>query len=89
MYDLSEVFSKTLSKDSIFLCDSGFVDVILPTNVRFKKQICIHPASQGSMGFALPAIVGAYSTGKKNIVSVIGDGSVMMNLQEFPDYKTL
>lgn len=88
LYDLSEVFSKTLSKDSIFLCDSGFVDVILPTNVRFKKkQICIHPASQGSMGFALPAIVGAYSTGKKNIVSVIGDGSVMMNLQEFQTIK--
>ena len=59
------------------------MDVILPTNIDFKKkQICIHPVSQGSMGFALPAIIGAHSTGKKNIVSVIGDGSIMMNLQE-------
>ena len=91
LYELSEVFSNTLLKDSIFLCDSGFIDVILPTNINFKKnQICIHPVSQGSMGFALPAIIGAHSTGKKNIVSVIGDGSIMMNLQELQtikDYK--
>jgi len=91
LYELSEVFSKTLSVDSIFLCDSGFIDVILPTNINFKKnQICIHPVSQGSMGFALPAIIGAHSTGKKDIVSVIGDGSIMMNLQELQtikDYK--
>ncbi len=84
LYELAEVFSKTLPQDCIFLCDSGFIDVILPTNINFKKkQICIHPVSQGSMGFALPAIIGAHSTGRKNIVSVIGDGSIMMNLQEF------
>ena len=88
LYELSEVFSKTLPSNSVFLCDSGFIDVILPTNIRFrKKQICIHPVSQGSMGFALPAIIGAYTTGKKNIVSVIGDGSIMMNLQELQTIK--
>ena len=88
LYHLSEVFSECLSKDTIFICDSGFVDVILPTNIKFKKgQICIHPVSQGSMGFALPSIIGAHSTGKKNIVSVIGDGSIMMNLQELQTLK--
>ena len=88
LYELSEVFSKTLAMDSIFLCDSGFIDVILPTNINFKKnQICIHPVSQGSMGFALPAIIGAHSTGRKDIVSVIGDGSIMMNLQELQTIK--
>ena len=34
------------------------------------------------MGFALPGIIGAYYASKGPIVSVIGDGSVMMNLQE-------
>ena len=88
LYNLSEVFSKTLHRDAVFICDSGFVDVILPTNIKFKeKQICIHPVSQGSMGFALPSIIGAHSTGKKNIVSVIGDGSIMMNLQELQTIK--
>lgn len=88
LYDLAEVFSEKLPLDSVFLCDSGFVDVILPTNIKFKKnQICIHPVSQGSMGYALPAIIGAHSTGKKNIISVIGDGSIMMNLQELQTIK--
>lgn len=88
LYELSETFSKKLPSDTVFLCDFGFVDVILPTNIRFKKkQICIHPVSQGSMGYALPAIIGAHSTGKKNIISVIGDGSIMMNLQELQTIK--
>ena len=88
LYELSDVFSKTLPSKAVFLCDSGFVDVILPTNIRFKKkQTCIHPVSQGSMGYALPAIVGAYSVGGRNIVSVIGDGSIMMNLQELQTIK--
>ena len=88
MYELSDVFSKVLPPDAVFLCDSGFIDVILPTNIRFKKkQTCIHPVSQGSMGYALPAIIGAYSAGKKNIVSVVGDGSIMMNLQELQTIK--
>ncbi len=88
LYHLSNVFSDILPKDAIFICDSGFIDVILPTNIKFKKkQICIHPVSQGSMGFALPSIIGAHSTGKKNIVSVIGDGSIMMNLQELQTLK--
>ena len=51
--------------------------------IIFKKnQRCIHPVSQGSMGFALPAIIGAYYASNSKIVSVIGDGSIMMNLQE-------
>ncbi len=88
LYELSEVFSKKLPSNSVFLCDSGFIDVILPTNIRFKKkQICIHPVSQGSMGYALPSVIGAHSAGKKNIISVIGDGSIMMNLQELQTIK--
>ena len=88
LYELSEIFSKVLPKNTIFLCDSGFIDVILPTNIKFKKdQICVHPVSQGAMGFALPAIIGAYSTGKKDIISIVGDGSIMMNLQELQTIK--
>ena len=34
------------------------------------------------MGYALPAIIGASTFSKKNIIAVVGDGSLMMNLQE-------
>ena len=77
------MFSNILNKETILICDSGYIDVILPTNIKFGKKIsCIHPASQGSMGYALPAIIGVSTVSKKNIIAVVGDGSFMMNLQE-------
>ena len=34
------------------------------------------------MGYAIPAVLGAYFAGKKNIITIVGDGSIMMNMQE-------
>jgi acetolactate synthase I/II/III large subunit len=83
LYYLSECLSEALPDKSIFLSDSGLVELILPTNISFgKNQRCIHPASQGSMGFALPALIGAYYASNLPVIAVIGDGSIMMNLQE-------
>lgn len=83
LYQLTEVLSKTLPANSQVMTDSGLIELILPNNLELKSgQRLIHPASQGSMGAALPALVGAYFVNKNPVVSVIGDGSVMMNLQE-------
>ncbi|MEK9727148.1 MAG: thiamine pyrophosphate-binding protein, partial [Candidatus Margulisiibacteriota bacterium] len=83
LYFLSECLTKELPEDAVVVSDSGLIELILPTNISFKRnQRCIHPASQGSMGFALPGLIGAYYASSKPILSVIGDGSVMMNLQE-------
>ena len=45
-------------------------------------MLCIHPTSQGAMGFALPAAIGAQTASPDLVLAVIGDGSIMMNLQE-------
>jgi acetolactate synthase I/II/III large subunit len=83
LYQLAENLTEVLPDESVYISDSGLIDLILPPNIRFKEgQHCIHPASQGSMGFALPAIVGAYHSCKLPIIAVVGDGSIMMNLQE-------
>lgn len=85
LYEVSESLSKLLSKDSVLITDSGYIEVILPTNINFPKgSRSIHPISQGSMGFAIPAAIGAYyaSGGSKEIIVFVGDGSIMMNLQE-------
>ena len=83
LYYLSECLSKILPHNSIFLSDSGLVELILPTNMSFdKSQRCIHPVSQGAMGVALPALIGAYFASNFPVIAVIGDGSIMMNLQE-------
>lgn len=83
LYYLSEVLSKVLPKKSIVITDSGLIELILPTNMTFlNTHRCIHPISQGAMGFAIPAILGVYYASNSPIITVVGDGSIMMNIQE-------
>jgi len=72
LYFLAELMSKYMAEKSVCVTDSGFIEVILPTNINFGKyQRCIHPASQGAMGYALPAAIGAHYASKKT--SLCGD----------------
>ena len=88
LYQLAESLSNVMPKESVFISDSGMIELVLPTNINFKKeQRSIHPASQGSMGFALPGIIGAYYASNLTPVCVVGDGSIMMNLQELVTIK--
>lgn len=83
LYRLSEALSEVMAGDHTLLTDAGLEELILPSNVIFSgDRRCLHPASQGAMGYALPAAAGAYFSGAENTAAVIGDGSVMMNLQE-------
>lgn len=83
LYELANCLSEMLPSEINIVTDSGLVEVILPTNIRFADGMrCIHPASQGAMGYALPAAIGAYYASGKPTLAVIGDGSIMMNLQE-------
>jgi len=88
LYYLAECLSEALSDKAVVLSDAGFEELIIPSTVCFRKgQRCIHPASQGSMGYALPAALGAYLACGCQTVAVIGDGSFMMNLQELQTIK--
>ena len=83
LYDFAYKLPDLMGDRGIFVCDSGFVDVILPTNAPFKEgQRCIRPISQGAMGFALPAVIGLGVSSIHPIYCVVGDGSIMFNIQE-------
>ncbi|MCA3238984.1 MAG: thiamine pyrophosphate-binding protein [Curvibacter sp.] len=83
LYQLASSLSTLLPVPCAVVTDSGLIEVILPTNIRFRPgQRCIHPVSQGTMGFALPAAIGAHYASMQPVIAVIGDGSIMMNLQE-------
>ena len=88
LYELCDVLSDILPDECSLVTDSGYNEVILPTNIKFKNgQNTIHPISQGAMGFALAGAVGAYYAKKDNVFIVVGDGSIMMNLQELQTIK--
>lgn len=83
LYDFASHLSKVLSENAVVLTDAGLEELIIPSTVSFRDgQRCLHPASQGCMGVALPASIGAYYSCGHDVVAVIGDGSAMMNIQE-------
>jgi len=84
LYQMANILSVELSDEGVLVTDSGFIELILPTNINFKNgQRCLHPISQGAMGYALPAAIGAHYASGRKVIGVIGDGSIMMNMQEF------
>jgi acetolactate synthase-1/2/3 large subunit len=84
LYQMANMLSRELPDEGVLVTDSGFIELILPTNINFKlDQRCLHPISQGAMGYALPAAIGAHYASGREVFSVIGDGSIMMNIQEF------
>ena len=83
LYELADKLTEYMDENAVCITDAGLEELIIPTTVTFKNnQRCIHPASQGAMGFALPALIGSYFAQNCQNIAVIGDGSVMMNLQE-------
>lgn len=88
LYQLSDTLSHKLPKTSTLVVDSGLAEVILPSNIAFSEGMrCIHPTSQGAMGFAVPASIGTQFATKGLVLVVVGDGSIMMNLQELESIR--
>jgi acetolactate synthase-1/2/3 large subunit len=83
LFHLTQSLSKNSHSNSVFVTDSGYPELIIPTNMTVKcGQRFIHPPSQGSMGYALPAAIGVSLNTKSETLVIVGDGSIMMNLQE-------
>lgn len=83
LYYFADALKEVLEKDTVVITDAGFEELIVPSAVKYgQEQKCLFPAAQGAMGYAIPAIIGAYYAGKNSIVTVVGDGSFMMNMQE-------
>lgn len=90
LYSFADIMSEHLSDDATVITDAGFEELIIPSTIRYgKDQKCLFPASQGAMGYAIPAIIGAYKVGRKNIACIVGDGSIMMNIQELQMIQSL
>ena len=83
LYSFADVLSNHLPEDAVVITDAGFEELIIPSAIQYRSgQRCLFPAAQGAMGYAIPAVLGAHFAGRRHIVAVVGDGSVMMNLQE-------
>ncbi len=83
LYCFMDKLSTVLPQNATVIADAGLEELIVPSSVKYREgQRCVFPAAQGAMGYGIPAIIGAYEAGRQNICCIVGDGSIMMNLQE-------
>lgn len=82
-YYFWKVFESYEPDDSIAALGNNTANTAkLQIGVKKKNQRTLTNYTCGSMGYDLPAAIGAAVASKKRIICVTGDGSIMMNLQE-------
>lgn len=88
LYSFLKMIKDQAPEDAVYITDTGSPYYAFGQAMHFKgKQRYITSSSQACMGFALPAIVGVGAEGA-NIISIIGDGSFQLNIQELQTIRT-
>ncbi len=84
-YKLFEILPSKFKSDAIFACADASASVIFFQSANLKsEQKCFTNAGSASMGYELPAAIGAAIASKSEIICIAGDGSFQQNLQELP-----
>ncbi|MBN2166836.1 MAG: biosynthetic-type acetolactate synthase large subunit [Marinilabiliaceae bacterium] len=81
---LINTISKLADKDAIVTTDVGQHQIWVAQSYQFNKpKTFLTSGGQGTMGFGLPAAIGAaVANPDKQIICFTGDGSLLMNIQE-------
>lgn len=78
-----ETLSKHMPQHTTLMSDAGTTGAATPTHCHLKEgDRIVHSIAQGEMGYAFPGAMGVACASDGPVVSVSGDGSFMMNLQE-------
>lgn len=82
-YRLMDRLSNLLPQGAISVCADGTACVVgFQAYVIKPDQRLYHNSGCASMGYELPAAIGAHHATGKEVMCIAGDGSIMMNLQE-------
>ena len=83
-YDFIEELSKHIVDDEIIVTDMGTALTSTHQAIQLnKKQRLVTTTGLGEMGYGMPGAIGAsLASGKKRVILITGDGSMMINLQE-------
>ena len=88
LYAVLDAINKHSTSDMILMGDAGSISYAGPVALNAKEgQRFIFSPAQADMGWALPASIGVAMASQKPVISIIGDGSFMTNLQELAVVK--
>jgi acetolactate synthase-1/2/3 large subunit len=84
MGEIIKVLNELTNGDAIIVTDVGQHQMVTCRYAKFNEtKSNITSGGAGTMGFALPAAIGAkYGAPHRTVVAVIGDGGVQMTIQE-------
>lgn len=86
-YFMREV-QKVIPKDAVIvLGNSSIAGQVLQIGILEPNQRIINNMNCGSMGYDLPAALGAAQAIGRDVTLITGDGSIMLNLQELMTVK--
>lgn len=79
---LQKLFGKA-DDDACFVADVGHHEIYMAQSLQLKEnQRALFSLGLASMGYSLPASIGAYYGHKSQVISLSGDGGIQMNIQE-------
>ncbi len=82
-YQFIRDLTRDLPNDAIVVCGNGTACVAMfQAGIVKKGQRIFWNSGCASMGYDLPASIGACVASGKPVICITGDGSIMMNLQE-------
>lgn len=88
IYAILDAINQYSSSDDILMGDAGSISYAGPVALNAKKdQRFIFSPAQADMGWALPAAIGVSIASNRRVISIIGDGSFMSNIQELATVK--
>lgn len=84
MEEVLEILSEMTQGEAVVVTDVGQHQMVAARHYAYNKtKSNVTSGGLGTMGFALPAAIGAkYGVPEKTVVAVIGDGGFQMTLQE-------
>lgn len=86
-YPFIEIITSLIDSDTVTIAGNGTACVALfQAGVVKRNQRTFWNSGTASMGYGLPAAIGAATTGKK-VVCITGEGSLQMNIQELQTIK--
>lgn len=76
------MLSIAMDDDSIYCADVGQNQIWSSNNVIMRTGRFLTSGGMGTMGYAIPAAIGAYTASCKQVVAVCGDGAFQMSMSE-------
>ena len=88
IYAVLDAVNKHCKAEDTIMGDAGSISYTGPVALTPKKgQRLVFSPAQADMGWALPGAIGVSLASKQQVISIIGDGSFMSNIQELAVVK--